>query len=114
MKKIQKFIFDDFSCIERVQYAMAEKNLERAYEIRKQKLGPFHPRTGQTLKRIPFVFVFIIFVFIIFVFIIIIIIFIIFVFIIIVFILFYFLFLFLFMLLYPIITPVRGVCLYKM
>ena len=38
--------------IERVQLNNAEKCLTRAYEIRKQKLGPFHSRTGQTLKRI--------------------------------------------------------------
>jgi len=37
--------------IERVQLGVAEKYLERAYNIRKQKLGPFHSRTGQTLKH---------------------------------------------------------------
>jgi len=37
--------------IERVQMNIAEKHLVRAYEIRKQKLGSFHSRTGQTLKH---------------------------------------------------------------
>lgn len=38
--------------IERVQYDVAEKYLVDAYAIRKEKLGPYHSRTGQTLKHL--------------------------------------------------------------
>lgn len=37
---------------ERVQLNIAEQYLTRAYKIRKEKLGPYHSRVGQTLKRI--------------------------------------------------------------
>ncbi len=35
-----------------MQFDVAEKHLEKALEIRMTKLGPYHSRTGQTLKRI--------------------------------------------------------------